>query len=290
VRVDVNAPSNPYPIPLHSDSYLLLGPDRFTHCHLTTRHHRTQCTAHLCLRVHSTQHTCGYMVYARTAPHPRYLPWTDLPMGVLSIVLAANDTNNKLSTSTQICSAYSWLNVGGKLLKVVALKRLFTEEREIKRKLQKLSGRWSPSGERAIENSKSREFLAITSLLAASHASTDGTSEPDAAADDEGSRSAWSLRRVTRYGVVRWLGALLNGKTRGRAHSDLELVNAAILQETRRRNASESGEQRKIIVEASRSASVLLETAPQVRRRARFGGPGHWPRSRFQLVNPTKAP
>ena len=64
-------------------------------------------------------------------------------MGVLSIVLAANDTKKKLSTWTQICSAYSWLNVGGKLLKVVALKRLFAEEKEIKRKLQKLSGRWS---------------------------------------------------------------------------------------------------------------------------------------------------
>ena len=64
-------------------------------------------------------------------------------MGVLSIVLAANDTNKKLSTWTQICSAYSWLNVGGKLLKVVALKRLFAEEKDINRKLQKLSGRWS---------------------------------------------------------------------------------------------------------------------------------------------------
>ena len=101
-------------------------------------------------------------------------------------------------------------------------------------------------------------------MLAASDTSANGTSEPEASADDEGSRSAWSLRRVTRHGVVRWIGALLNGKTRGRAHSDFELVNAAILQETRRRNATESGEQRKIVVEANRSASVLLETAPQV--------------------------
>ena len=65
---------------------------------------------------------------------------------------------------------------------------------------------------------------------------------------------------------------MLNGKTRGSARSDFELVNAAILQETRRRNATESGEQRKKVVEANRSASVLLETAPQVRRNARFGG------------------
>jgi hypothetical protein len=63
-------------------------------------------------------------------------------MGVLSIVLAAN-SDKKLDPLTQLCSAYSWLNVGGKLLKLVALKRLFAEEKEIKRKLQKLSGRWS---------------------------------------------------------------------------------------------------------------------------------------------------
>ena len=61
-------------------------------------------------------------------------------MGVLSIVLAAN-FGKKLDPLTQLCSAYSWLNVGGKLLKLVALKRLFAEEKDIKRKMQKLSGR-----------------------------------------------------------------------------------------------------------------------------------------------------
>jgi hypothetical protein len=81
------------------------------------------------------------------------LAWADLPMGVLSIVLAANDTKKSLSTWTQICSAYSWLNVGGKLLKVLALKRLFAEEKDIKRKLQKLSGRWSRPA-RLLSNSQ----------------------------------------------------------------------------------------------------------------------------------------
>jgi hypothetical protein len=60
---------------------------------------------------------------------------------VLSIVLAAN-SDTKLSTLTQVCSAYSWLNVGGKFLKLVALKRIFAEEKDLKRKMQKLSGRW----------------------------------------------------------------------------------------------------------------------------------------------------
>jgi hypothetical protein len=63
-------------------------------------------------------------------------------MGVLSIALAAN-SDTKLSTLTLVCSAYSWLNVGGKLLRLVALQRLFAEEKDIKRKMQKLSGRWS---------------------------------------------------------------------------------------------------------------------------------------------------
>ncbi len=63
-------------------------------------------------------------------------------MGVLSIVLAVN-SDTKLSAMTQVCSAYSWLNVGGKLLKLVALQRLFAEEKDIQRKMQKLAGRWS---------------------------------------------------------------------------------------------------------------------------------------------------
>ena len=63
-------------------------------------------------------------------------------MGVLSIALAAN-SDTKLSPLTQVCSAYSWLNVGGKLLKLVSLQRLFAEEKDIKRKMQKPSGRWS---------------------------------------------------------------------------------------------------------------------------------------------------
>ena len=64
-------------------------------------------------------------------------------MGVLSIVLAANSDKKKLDPLAQVCSAYSWLNVGGKLLKLIALKRLFAEEKDLKRKMQKPSGRWS---------------------------------------------------------------------------------------------------------------------------------------------------
>ncbi len=103
----------------------------------------TQCASthtvhmHVCVCV---QDTC-LRVCARI-DMPGCLACTDLPMGVLSIVLAAN-SDTKLSTLTQVCSAYSWLNVGGKLLKLVALQRLFAEEKDIKRKMQKSSGRWS---------------------------------------------------------------------------------------------------------------------------------------------------
>jgi hypothetical protein len=58
-------------------------------------------------------------------------------MGILAIFLAsASDT--KLSSFTQVCTAYSWLNVGGKLLKLLGLKRQLAEEADIRRKLGKL--------------------------------------------------------------------------------------------------------------------------------------------------------
>lgn len=81
----------------------------------------------------------------------------DLPMGILSLFLAAK-SDTKLSTLTQICSAYSWLNVGGKLLKVLGLKRLFSEESEIKRKLLKLRGRWPAP----LPSRRNRRHISVT--------------------------------------------------------------------------------------------------------------------------------
>ncbi len=188
-------------------------------------------------------------------------------MGVLSVVLAANDTKKKLSTWTQICSAYSWVNVGGKLLKFLALKRLFAEAIEIKRKLHKISGLLSCTAHLSVL-SELHTIGAVSGFLAVARTAADGMS--DAAAVDEagfGFETAWNLRLVKRYGVLKWIGALVNGKTRGSSHSDLELVNAAILQETRRRDATEFGKERKIALDASPSSSVvLLETPPQVRQ------------------------
>jgi hypothetical protein len=63
----------------------------------------------------------------------------DLPMGILSIVLTSMlPAGEKLSIVSQLSIAYSWFNLGGKALKATALLRLWAEERDVKRKLEKL--------------------------------------------------------------------------------------------------------------------------------------------------------
>jgi hypothetical protein len=106
--------------------------------------------------------------------------------------------------------------------------------------------------------------------------------------DEEGSRSSWNWRQLTRYGLVDGLRALLHGRTRGRAesrsaHSDFELVNAAILEEATRPNAAESAK-RKVDGKASEvtredcSASIVHEPTPaQVRTPLAI----RWPHAHF---------
>ncbi len=107
--------------------------------------------------------------------------------------------------------------------------------------------------------------------------------------DEEGFRSSWNWRQLTRYGLVDGLRALLHGRTRGRAESrsahsdDFELVNAAILKEATRPNAAESAK-RKVDGKASEvtrkdcSASIVHEpTPPQVRTQLAI----RWPHAHF---------
>jgi hypothetical protein len=62
----------------------------------------------------------------------------DLPMGVLSMVLNSSlPAGEKLSVINQLSIAWSWFNLGGKILKGTALLRLWAEEKEILRKLDK---------------------------------------------------------------------------------------------------------------------------------------------------------
>ena len=107
-------------------------------------------------------------------------------------------------------------------------------------------------------------------LLAASSAAAG----PDACVDEEGFRSSWNWRQVTRYGLVDWVRALLHGRTRGRAesnssHSDFELLNAAILEEATRQSAAESAKRK---VDGKAREATLEEhhepTRPQVRAHA----------------------
>jgi hypothetical protein len=85
-------------------------------------------------------------------------------MGVLSLFLAAK-SDKKLSILTQICSAYSWVNVGGKFLKLLGLKRLFSEESEIKRKLQKRLGLWAKLWPAPLPDCRNRGSISITCCL-----------------------------------------------------------------------------------------------------------------------------
>ena len=69
---------------------------------------------------------------------------------------------------------------------------------------------------------------------------------------------------------MKWLSGLLHGKNHGADHSvvdrnELELGKAAILQESRRRDGAESGEQRKLSEDAKRSAGVIRDRTPLTR-------------------------
>jgi hypothetical protein len=131
--------------------------------------------------------------------------FADLPMGILAIFLSsASDT--KLSTFTQICTAYSWLNVGGKLLKIAGLKRQLAEESDVKRKLAKL-----------LVNSGNEADADLAAL--------------------EVTR-AGLLNRLKYSGIGKWLCAVPNRKTARLLHTDLEMefVRAVVIQERQRRS------------------------------------------------------
>jgi hypothetical protein len=134
----------------------------------------------------------------------------------------------------------------------------------------------------------SRVYFCGRLLLAASSAAG-----PDACVDEEGSRSSWNWRQLTRYGLVDGLRALLLGRTRGRAeshssrsaHSDFELLNAAIVEEATRQSAVKSAK-REVDGKASEvtreecAASIVHEpTRPQARTPLAI----RWPHAHFSL-------
>jgi hypothetical protein len=63
----------------------------------------------------------------------------DLPMGILGIVLGSQlPAGEKLSLINNLSMTYSWFNLGGKLLKLAGLLRLWALEKDTLRKLEKL--------------------------------------------------------------------------------------------------------------------------------------------------------
>jgi hypothetical protein len=129
-------------------------------------------------------------------------------MGILAIFLSfASDT--KLSTFTQVCTAYSWLNAGGKLLKIAGLKQQLAEESDIKRKLAKLLG--------------------------------DSCTQADANPATLEITRAGLMNRLKYSGVAKWFGAVVSGRKDPRLRiTDLELefVRGAIIQERQHRRGA----------------------------------------------------
>jgi hypothetical protein len=125
----------------------------------------------------------------------------------------------------------------------------------------------------ASRPSESQAYFRYRLLLAASRVFVEGNSnanvdaDADADADADGSLRSWNSLQYSRPGVMKWLTGLLHGKNHGADHSvvdrnEFELGKAAILQESRRRNGTESGEQRKLPENAKRSAGVIQDRAP----------------------------
>jgi hypothetical protein len=140
-------------------------------------------------------------------------------MGILAIFLAsASDT--KLSTFTQVCTAYSWFNLGGKLLKIAGLKRQLAEESDIKRKLMKLLGSCNNAEPNSVELEVNRA----------------------------------GLNRLKYSGVAKWFGAVVHRKDVRLRDTDLELelVRGVIIQERKHRTAATA-----IVVEDLRASAGL---------------------------------
>jgi hypothetical protein len=120
----------------------------------------------------------------------------------------------------------------------------------------------------ASRPSESQAYFRYRLLLAASRVSVEGNSDADADAD--GSLRSWNSLQYSRPGVMKWLTGLLHGKNHGADHSvvdrnEFELGKAAILKESRRRDGTESGEQRKLPEDAKRSAGVIQDRTPLTR-------------------------
>jgi hypothetical protein len=78
----------------------------------------------------------------------------DLPMGILGIVLGTQlPAGEKLSLINNLSMTYSWFNLGGKLLKLAGLLRLWALEKDTLRKLEKLDADESTDAPNVVPDS-----------------------------------------------------------------------------------------------------------------------------------------
>jgi hypothetical protein len=121
----------------------------------------------------------------------------DLPMGILAIVLGSQlPASEKLSLINTLSIMYSWFNLGGKMLKVAGLPHLWSVEKDILRKLEKLDAASAEAGDNADESSGA----------------------PNVVLD-----STWHALR-------RWMHALFSRKHARQGDAELKLVQACVAQ------------------------------------------------------------
>ena len=141
-----------------------------------------------------------------------------LVQGALSIALLSSlQTGDKLSLLNQLCIAYSWINLGGKLLKGTGLPGLWAQEKDILRKLAKYDA----------------------AALSEADGAPNGKIMPNARSFHEGSLERNPSHNAAREsGPIQWVRNALNRKkARQGRDPDFELVNAFVMQEQRYRAA-----------------------------------------------------
>ena len=142
----------------------------------------------------------------------------DLPMGVLSVVLTSLlPPGEQLSVVNQLSIVYSWFNLGGKMLKAAGLPRLWAEEKDIRRKLEKpgvaLSDKVVHGGTGFGESNRSDDT---------------GLDSPAQKLVREG---AWNRFQL-------WLRSALSRKHARQGDAELQLVDAFVRQELQHRSVT----------------------------------------------------
>jgi hypothetical protein len=165
-----------------------------------------------------------------------------IAQGALSIALLSSlQTGDKLSLLNQLCIAYSWINLGGKLLKGTGLPGLWAQEKDILRKLAKYDA----------------------AALSEADGARDGKIMPNARSFREGSLERNpSHSAALESGPIQWVRNALNRNRQGNRQGrdpDFELVNAFVMQEQRYRAARACSN-----ASARTAAAVLRDAMPDI--------------------------